>query len=107
MILGQFPGKEHLGGGIFRSEQVLKEVGGVMPSAAGIEVRAVGERAVRGSAIKGVTDCVQPRIVAAPLLPHEFEKLIGQGIEICVVDGKGERSRVTYLEPVAAGYGEG
>ena len=64
--------------GIAGSEQVLQQVGGVVPATPRVEIGAVGQRPIRRAAIEAMADRIEPRIVAAPLLAHELEQLAGQ-----------------------------
>ncbi len=81
----QFPGEQHLRGGVARREQVLQEVGGVVPTAASVDGRSGRKRPVGGPAVELVTVGVQPRIEAATLLPHELQQQIRQRLKDRVV----------------------
>src|SRR5262249_51384864 len=105
--LHQLPGEEHLGGGVGGGEQIFQQVGGVMPAAASVEVRAVGQGTVSGPTIEGMANGIDPGIVAAALLSHELEELIRERGDSGVADGKREGGGVTHFEEVAAGSFEG
>ncbi len=66
-----------------------------MPAAVGIEVSAVRERSIRRAAVKRVAHRVDVRVVAATLLPHEFQQLFRQVPVRVRTDGKSQRMNLS------------
>ena len=99
----QLPGQEHLGRRVAGGQQVLEQVPRVVPAAAGVEVGPARRWAIRGPAVERMAHRVQPRIVPATLLAHEFEQLIGQLAERLRVDAEGERVCVADPKAVPSG----
>jgi hypothetical protein len=75
MFRTEFVREEHLRGGIAGREQIFQQIASIMPAAARIQRRAVGQRPKNRATIGLMTVGVQPRIEAAALLPHEFQEL--------------------------------
>jgi hypothetical protein len=69
-------GEEHLSGGVPGGELVLEQVGGIVPTAAHIEVAASRPRSVGRATVELMTSGVEPGIVAAALLPQELEQQV-------------------------------
>ena len=78
MPLPQLPGEQELSCGISGGDHVFEQIGCIVPSAGGVDGCAVGQGAVGGAAILQVAIGLQPGVVAAALLAHEFKQLVRQ-----------------------------
>jgi hypothetical protein len=96
----KLPGKKHLRRRIAGSEQVFEQVRGVVPTSANVDRRSAGRRPVGRAAVVLMTFGIQPGIVAASLLAHEFQQDVGQGPENIVADAKGKRTTLPDDETV-------
>ena len=77
ILLREFISEEHLCGGIARSQQVFQLVARIMPAAGRVDVSAGWFWTKGCAAVEGVTGGIDVRVVAATLLSHELEQLIG------------------------------
>src|SRR5437764_14926763 len=69
--------QQHLRRGVTRSQEVLEQVSRVVPATTGVKISSSRQWPIRSATIECVTDSIEPWIVAAALLSHEFEQLIG------------------------------
>ena len=102
----QFMGEEHLGRGVAGGEVVLQQIGCVVPAAAGIDLCSGGKGTEYGPAVGLMALHAQPGVVAAPLLAHELEQLVGQVAQYVPADGKGQRSRHAQPHHIATRSGD-
>ena len=78
-----------------------------MPASAHVEARSVRLRPVSRAPVVRMTLGVQPGIVAATLLAHEFEQHVRQGPENTVADAENGGTALPNDETVPAGPAQG
>src|SRR6185369_14208149 len=78
----------------------------VVPAASGVHWRPGRERTVGCPTVELVTLHVEPGVMAAPLLSHELQKLIGQFAERVNSDAEGKRPCRSELQSIAPGLAE-
>src|SRR5438067_13767416 len=86
--------KQPLRRGVTRSQEVLEQVSRVVPAATSVKISSSRQWPIRSATIECVTDSIEPWIVAAALLSHELEQLIGQFSIRGVANLKRERCRI-------------
>src|SRR6266852_419981 len=86
--------QQHLRRGVTRSQEVLEQVSRVVPATTSVKIGSGRQWPIRGAAVECVTDSIEPWIVAATLLAHELEQLIGHVSIRGVANLKRERHRL-------------
>src|SRR5438128_2252098 len=86
--------QQHLCRRVTRRQEVLEQVSRVVPATTRAKISSGRQWPKRSAAIECMTNSIEPWIVAAALLSHKFEQLIGQFSIREVVNLKRERCRL-------------
>ena len=90
----QFVGIQHAGRRKAAGDQVLELIAGIVPAAAGVDIGGIRHRPVKGAAVALVAYHIQEGIVAATLLLHEDQQIVGVGSIGLWIDLEGQRAEI-------------
>ena len=105
-LLMELPGQQHLRGGIAGSQEVFEQVRGIVPASANVDLCTARLRPVGRASVVLMTFGIQPRIIAATLLPHKLQEHVGQGPEDILADAEGKGSALPHNDTEPAGPAE-
>jgi hypothetical protein len=95
--------EQHLGRGVARGHVILEQVARVVPPADGVDDASRRPRAVGRPPVALVAFHAEPGVVAATLLAHELEHLVGQLGQRAIADDERQRLRLADPHDVAPG----